>query len=104
MAQVTLVELIDEVAAQLLEAEERAATRADRVMQFAECDLELAISVETGGKGGLKIWVIELGGDRTKTNTNTIKVKFKARPQHIVAVPAALEGEGPELGPSSRNS
>jgi hypothetical protein len=106
MAQVKLVDLIDQVAMQLLEAEDRAKKRGDRVMDFAECELEVAISVESGGKGGVRVWVLELGGGRTKTDTNTIKIRFTPRPERPIAVPAELEGEGPKLGPqkSSRDA
>ena len=95
--QVELADLIDHVAEQLAEAERRAGEREGPVMKFQECELELAVSLETGGQGGLKVWVLELGGGRTKTNSNTITVKFGALPGGLV-FPITGTGAGPKLG------
>ena len=100
-AKVELAELIDYVAAQLTEAARRAVARPERVMQFKEATLELAVSVETGGQGGLRVWVLELGGSRTKTNSNTIAVTLAALPDGSLAFPGEEEGAGPELGPEA---
>jgi hypothetical protein len=96
--RVALADLIDYVADQLAQAETRASARSERVMQFETAVLELAVSIETGGKGGLKVWVLELGGGRTKTDSNTITVTLKALPGGGVTFPAEGEGSGPKLG------
>ena len=72
-----LASFIDQVAQQLLAAEAKAKTRGDHVMQFEECELEMAVSVGKDAKAGIKVWVIELGGGAKKTDANTIRVKFK---------------------------
>ena len=102
-AKVKLADLIDHVAQELAEAERRAAAREKRVMRFKEAQLELAVSVETEGGGGLKVWVIELGGGRTKTDSNTITVTLSALPDEIDAIDFEFgeEGEGPDLGPGT---
>jgi Trypsin-co-occurring domain 2 len=97
-ARVELAQLIDHVASELLKAEANAAGRSDRVMRFTECQLEMAISIETSGGAGIKVYVLELGGDRSKTNSNTIMVKFQSLPGHELAFPAEGEDAGPELG------
>jgi hypothetical protein len=96
--RVELADLIDRVAEQLLAAEQRAAQRSDRVMRFTECELEMAISIETGGEGGIKVWVLELGGSRKKTDSNTITVKFRSLEGRDLTYAAEDEGSGPELG------
>jgi hypothetical protein len=75
MADILLAELIDEVTSQLRSAARRAENK-EHVMQFAECEIEVGFDVErkTGGKLDLKL--VSLGHDRTKTESNTIKIKF----------------------------
>ena len=48
------------------------------VMKFKECQLEMAVEVATTGSGEVSIHVFTLGGERTKTNTNTISITFEA--------------------------
>jgi len=80
MTKVGLGDLIDHIASELSAAEKRARAREGHVMQFDECELEMAIEIETGAGGGVKVWVFELSGDRKKTDSNTITVRFKAVP------------------------
>lgn len=101
-ARVELAQLVNHVATELLKAEASAAERSQRVMRFTECQLEMAIEIETSGSAGIKVWVLELGGDRTKTNSNTITVKFQALEGQGLAFPAQGDQEaGPELGPGA---
>lgn len=50
----------------------------DAVMQFEECEVEFAIEVEKSGETGINVWVLELGGGLTRTETNIVKIKFKS--------------------------
>jgi hypothetical protein len=72
-----LASFIDQVAQQLLAAEAKARGRGDHVMQFEECELEMAVSIDKDGRAGIKVWVLELGAGAKKTDANTIRVKFK---------------------------
>jgi hypothetical protein len=99
--RVPLAGLIDEVASQLLAAEQQAAKRDKPVMQFTECELEMAIAIEDEGQAGVKVWVFELSGGRTKTNSNTIRVKFQRYGEGGIYA-TEEEGAGPELGPGKR--
>lgn len=99
MDRIPLSQLIEVVSAELRKAESQASRRTDHIMQFEECELEMAVEVETGGQGELNIWVFKLGGDRKKTDSNTIRVKFKRLQDVSLAFPAQTEQEpGPELG------
>ena len=92
-----LGDLVGKVAKELHELRERAKSTTDPVMQFTECELEMAFGIEDTGKGGVKLWVFELGGERTRTNSNTVRVKFSALGPSI-AFPIQQPGAGPELG------
>lgn len=69
-------------------------------MQFAECELEMAIEVEKNGSGGINVWVVQLGGGAKKTDSNTIRVTFKAIPETVMAFvqDSPLDAPGPALG------
>lgn len=81
------------------ESERRAGKGRPAIMQFEECELEMAVEVEVGAKGGVDVWVFKLGGGVKKTDANTIKVKFKRLEGTQLAYPSTDEAkEGPELG------
>jgi hypothetical protein len=77
MPQFALADMIETVTSQLLEAEMRSAKRGKPVMQFEECQLELAVALESDAQGGLNVFVIDVQGEAKKTAANTITVKFK---------------------------
>ena len=71
---VELKDLIEKVADDL-----RAARNIqDPVLTLEECEMELAIESSNDAGIGVRVWVFELGGRHSKTNTNTVKVKFRA--------------------------
>jgi hypothetical protein len=72
-------------------------------MQFQECELQMAFSLEGSGKAGVKIWIIEIGGGVKKTDSNTISVKFGPIAGKRADTYAALgKGKGPPLGKRSK--
>lgn len=88
MAQrVSLGDLITEAATQLRDAANAAGE--DPVMSFQECELEMAVSVEHEGGGGIRIHVVELGGSRRKTNSNTVRVRFTNLPERPIVLSVA---------------
>jgi hypothetical protein len=50
--------------------------------QVGEVTVELEIAVErlVGGKGGLKFWVVELGGELSSTTSRTHKISLPLTP------------------------
>jgi len=68
------------VAEELIDASEVAKKRGKAVMELNQCEIELGVEIETEGSGKVGIWVVELGGGRTKTESNTISVTFKPLP------------------------
>jgi hypothetical protein len=99
-----LSRLIEAVTAELHKAEEKArkereaGTRQPAIMEFEECELEMAVEIEAAAKAGVDVWVFKLGGGVKKTDANTIKVKFKRLEGAQLTYPSLKEGPGPELG------
>jgi hypothetical protein len=55
-----------------------------------ELELEIAVSNEVQGKGGLDVWVVSSGAQGTKTPANTHRVKLTLAPiDPITADPAS---------------
>jgi hypothetical protein len=75
--EIELAELIDHVADQLVKAELLATKRTEHPMQFETCEIEMAVRFEKSGKGGVKVWVLELGGGATSESSNRITATFK---------------------------
>ena len=73
----SLSELINDVANELRIAQSLSQDKSP-VMGFTECELELQVNVATEGKGGIKFWIIDIGGSAKKEKTHTVKLKFKA--------------------------
>ena len=72
--------VIEHITEELKKAKQ--ASPEDAVMQFEECEVEFAIELEKSGKSGINIWVVELGGGINKTETNTVRIKFKSIPEN----------------------
>ncbi|MFI5004170.1 MAG: trypco2 family protein [Solirubrobacterales bacterium] len=104
MARVSLTDLITQVTKELRLAAD-AAEDAEHVMSFKDCELELAVAVENEGGGGIRIHVLELGGRRTKTNSNTIRVRFTNLPERpIVLTAIQAEPSSPDQFPTEPSS
>ena len=70
-----LADLIQSLGDQLREAEARAkADGKTDLLELKECEVELAVQFEKKGDAGIEFWVVKLGGELTKANTQTIKV------------------------------
>jgi hypothetical protein len=73
--QFPLADLIRSLGNEIREAEERA--RADGqadLLELKECEVEVAVQFEKKGDAGVEFWVVKLGGELTKANTQTIKL------------------------------
>lgn len=90
--EITLSSLIEAAGDELRKA--RAKTVPDPVMQFTGCEIELDVKLGAEGGGGIKIWVLELGGKVSKEKSGTIKLTFGPVGQVIAAV-ASSDGVGP---------
>ena len=68
-----LVDMVAALSDQLREAQERAG-RGDRqdALVLKECTVQLGMSWDVKGEGGVQFWVVKLGGSVNKGNTETI--------------------------------
>ena len=72
---IAIADIIQSVGDGLREAEARSAGKA-KVLQLAECEVELAVRATTDVNGGLRFWIIEAGGGHSREDTSHIKLKF----------------------------
>lgn len=77
LPKLQLTDLLSHLSQQLVAADKAARDRGDAIMQLEECEVELAVKLEVGAKGGVKFWVMELGANSKTEHSNKIKVKFK---------------------------
>jgi Trypsin-co-occurring domain 2 len=74
-----------------------AAEPKDAVMQFSDCEIEIAIVASADAKGKVKIWVVEAGAGVSYENSQKVKLKFTAIPgQQGIQAPSVRLGEAPQ--------
>jgi hypothetical protein len=71
-------ELLNKIGDEIRAANKRAVDEDDAVMEFVECEVEIAFSVEQEANGGIKLYIFELGAGETSVVTNTIKLKYQS--------------------------
>jgi hypothetical protein len=91
--KLALADYLAAIASEFLKAQAAARLRGVSVMQFAECEIEFAVEVEGAGEAGIEIYVVKLGGSVTKTNTNTVRIKF-TKLEGGSPIEAAVDAEG----------
>lgn len=69
----TLSQLIETTAKELKAARKN---EGDGVMQFAGCELELAVKVKAEASGGIKFWLIETSASGGAETASRIKLSF----------------------------
>jgi hypothetical protein len=92
-----LSEVLGYISAEIHQAHERANLQQNAVMKFAECELDFAIETEKKAEGGVHVWVLQLGAGAKKTEANTMKIKYTAVGEPMVAV---IEGSGGAVVPA----
>jgi hypothetical protein len=81
LRRVQLAEAISELRREIRDAMETAQDEALRFrLGLVELELQVELGRETSGKGGLKAWVVEFGGEIRATNTSTHTVKLSLQP------------------------
>jgi len=102
--QFSLSEVLAHISEELVTADESARARGKAAMQFEECEVEFAVKLEGGVKAGIKVWVLELGANAKRSDTNTIRVKFKSLPNRPLQAPHVdTSAPGPELTRETSN-
>ncbi len=72
-----LADLIARLGSELREAERRAAEAGARNLQLKECSVQMGIQWDKKGSGEIDIWVVKLGGELTKENTELITITMQ---------------------------
>ena len=72
-----LADLIAVLGSELREAERRAAKSGASNLQLKECSVQMGIQWEKKGSGEIDVWVVKLGGDLTKQNTELITITME---------------------------
>jgi hypothetical protein len=95
---IELAEFITMVADELRKARPTDPTTVP-VMQLDEVELEMGFTIDEVAKPKISVLVFELGGERKKGETSTIRLRFSTLGKGKVWVYAnELPGDGPELG------
>ena len=92
ITEIPLSEVLEEISAELKKAAENANSSGSATMQFEECEIEFAVKVEKDAKGGLKVWMLNLGGSIKKSDSNTIKIKFKKIEENPIQASSEVDG------------
>ena len=95
--EIRLADLLSHITDQLLEVDQKSRASGKATMRFEECELEFAVKIEGDAKAGINVWVLKLGGGLKKTDSNTIRIKFKSLEDRSVQA-AHIEADTP--GPS----
>ncbi len=76
--QFPLADLIAGLGREIREAQRRASGDDKKdLFKLKECEVEVGINWSKTGSGGVEFWVVKLGGEVTKENTQTIKVALE---------------------------
>ena len=98
MQHIELADVLDEIRNELTRADERARqSPGGGVMVFEDCEIEFAVTLERKGDAGLKLYVINLGLGAKHSDSNKVKIKFKALPGRAMQAESHIEGEGPAI-------
>ena len=101
--RIPLSEILQNIAEELIIAQQNATERGIAVMEFAECETELAVKAEYEGGGKIKIYVAELGGEAKKSESNIVKIKFKAIPGKPIQAKGTSTGAAPPVERKSQD-
>jgi hypothetical protein len=81
MERIGLKEAIGALRSELSEAI-LAAAGEDLQFQVPDVSMEFQVEIEksAGASGGIRFWVVELGGEASRTSTNTHSLNFSLKP------------------------
>jgi hypothetical protein len=98
MARLGLVEAIQSLREELAAAVTAGGQEALR-FEVGEIELTFQVQVEKTGKGGVKFWVVELGGEIGNTTTHAVKVPLTPKSADGAPVLTGGSREIPEVPP-----
>jgi hypothetical protein len=75
---VSISDLVKDVASELRTLKNSPPRRGEEVMTLSECEIELSVGATMEASGGLKFYVVEVGGKGSTSASHRIKLKFSA--------------------------
>jgi hypothetical protein len=95
--QIPLSEILSKISEELRKADDSAKKNGSATMEFEECEIELAVKAEKNSSGGIKVWVLNLESGVKKSDSNTIKLKFKKIEGTAHQASSTPEEPGPKI-------
>jgi Trypsin-co-occurring domain 2 len=93
--KVELVDLITALGDQIREAQKRALAKSDKpLLKLKDCSIQLGLTWDKKANGELNVWVLKLGGEVTKENTETITINLEPIDANIPLAEYLIEGAG----------
>ena len=90
---VTLSELIESTAAELRRVQPRVN---DPVIEFTGCELELAVTLKSEGKAGIRFYIVSADASVASETVSRVKVTFRApQGRNALALPGTTTEELP---------
>jgi len=78
MNQLRFSDLLNQIGTEIRDANARAIANDDKIMQFLECEIEIAVTAEVEGGGKINLYALEIGADASQTKSHTVKIKYGA--------------------------
>jgi hypothetical protein len=88
--------MLETVKEQIFTAHINAISQGSGIMQFDECEFEFAIETEQDGSGKVTVWALEISGGSKQTDSNKVRIKYKALPNIALQAPALQQGSAPK--------
>lgn len=74
MPRIGIKEFLAAIRSELLSARTDDAGRA--ILKLSDVELEMSVATTKEADGGIKFWVVEIGGRYSKEKTHTVRLKF----------------------------
>ncbi|MBV8771177.1 MAG: hypothetical protein JO166_02435 [Deltaproteobacteria bacterium] len=100
--KIPLSDVLQNITEELAKADKAARERGSAVMQFTDCELDFAIEAERQGNAGVKLWVLDVGGEVKRSESNTIKLKFSSLSNNPIQAIAVTREPAPKPGKQVR--
>jgi hypothetical protein len=88
--------MLETVKEQIMTAHINAVSQNLGIMQFDECEFEFAIETEQNGSAKMTVYALEISGGSKQTDSNKVRIKYKALPNIPLQAPALQQGSAPK--------
>lgn len=78
MSQISFADLLDNISAEIRNANTRATKEGNGVMQFEECELQISVTAESAGGGKVNLYAVQFDAETSKETIHQIKIKYVA--------------------------